>query len=181
MATGGFRGRADSPSPPSPRGGGGGVVTRAQREMGLTFAFPPADVFVNADPQLLSSALLNLLQNAFKYSVPHGHVAMRTIGGDEKVFIEVEDECGGLPDKNAETYFAPFTERSGRSRAGLGLGLSISRKAVRACGGDIHVRNLPGKGCIFTIELPNADHQGTGAHTESRPPGESQAESAPAP
>jgi signal transduction histidine kinase len=147
-----------------------------QREVELRFAFPPADVFVNADRQLLSSALHNLLQNAFKYSVPHGHVAARTVVGDEKIFIEVEDECGGLPEKNAETYFAPFTERRGRIRSGLGLGLSISRKAVRACAGDIHVRNLPGKGCIFVIELPREPN----AFRKDRPPDEPQ-EPTPAP
>jgi signal transduction histidine kinase len=151
-----------------------------QREVAMSFTFPPADLLINADRQLLSSALLNLLQNAFKFTVPHGRVAVRTVAGDEKVFIEVEDECGGLPEKNAEVYFAPFTERRGRSRAGLGLGLSISRKAVRACGGDIHVRNLPGKGCIFVIELPTADHQGRDASPEGRPREESE-DAAPSP
>jgi len=44
----------------------------------------------------------------------------------------------------------------GRDRSGLDLGLAISRKAVKAMGRDIHTRNLPGKGCIFAIELPIA-------------------------
>ncbi|HEX7623420.1 MAG TPA: ATP-binding protein, partial [Anaeromyxobacteraceae bacterium] len=105
---------------------------------------------------LLASAFFNLLQNAFKYSVPHGHVAVRTVCGDERVTIEIEDECGGLPDQDTEALFSPFGERRGRDRSGLGLGLSISRKAVKAFGGDLRVRNLPGKGCIFTIELPVA-------------------------
>jgi signal transduction histidine kinase len=87
----------------------------------------------------------------------HGHVAVRTLCGDERVTIEIEDECGGLPDnQDTEALFSPFGERRGRDRSGLGLGLSISRKAVKAFGGDILVRNLPGKGCIFTIELPVA-------------------------
>jgi len=120
----------------------------------VTFGALPSDLFVLMDRQLLSSALLNLLQNAFKYTIPHGHVAVRTVAEDGRIFIEVEDECGGLPDKNAESYFSPFGERRGRNRSGLGLGLSISRKAVRTYDGDIHVRNLPGKGCIFVIELP---------------------------
>jgi signal transduction histidine kinase len=132
-----------------------------QREVGLSFAFPAADMFVDVDRQLLSSALLNLLQNAFKYTIPHGHVAVRTVAGDGKICVEVEDECGGLPDKNAETYFSPFGERRGKNRSGLGLGLSISRKAVRKYGGDIHVRNLPGKGCVFIVELPAGDHRPT--------------------
>jgi signal transduction histidine kinase len=152
-----------------------------QREVELSFPPPVADVFISVDRQLISSALLNLLQNAFKFTVPHGHVVVRTIVEDEKVRIEVEDECGGLPEKNAETYFAPFTERRSRNRSGLGLGLSISRKAVRACAGDIHIRNLPGKGCVFVIELPTADSQGTEASRESRSPDESRGAEAPAP
>ena len=147
---------------------GAASLQARQRELDLSFAFPPIDFFVNADRQLLSSALLNLLQNAFKYTVPHGRVAVRTGARDGKVFIEVEDECGGLPDKNAESFFSPFGERRGRNRSGLGLGLSISRKAVRTCGGDIHVRNLPGTGCIFTIELPSADHEGKAEGTGDR-------------
>jgi signal transduction histidine kinase len=129
----------------------------AQREMGLSFPSPRlVDVMINADPQLLSSALFNLLQNAFKYSVPHGDVTVRTVCGDGLVFIEVEDECGGLPEGNSEAFFTPFGKRRGKDRSGLGLGLNISRKAVKACGGEIRVRNLPGKGCVFTIALPAA-------------------------
>jgi signal transduction histidine kinase len=69
------------------------------------------------------------------------------------VFIDVEDECGGLPLGEAEALFRPFLQ-SGADRSGLGLGLSISRKAVQLNGGEIRVRNVPGKGCIFTVELP---------------------------
>jgi signal transduction histidine kinase len=128
----------------------------AQREMDLCFTAGPVDLMVNADPQLLASALFNLIQNAFKYSIPHAHIVVRTLHDDGKVSIEVEDECGGLPDENAEAFFSPFGARRGKDRSGLGLGLSVSRKAVKAFGGDIRVRNLPGKGCIFAIDLPVA-------------------------
>lgn len=135
---------------------GAASMQAAQREMGLSFAPAPADVMINADPQLLSSALFNLLQNAFKFSIPHGHVAVRTVCGDGLVSIEVEDECGGLPEGNSEAFFTPFGKRRGKDRSGLGLGLNISRKAVKAFGGEILVRNLPGKGCVFTIAVPAA-------------------------
>jgi signal transduction histidine kinase len=136
---------------------GAAALEAAQRQVGLSFdTRPPAEVAVHADPQLLSSALSNLLQNAFKYTIPHGKVAVRTSVGDGLVSIEVEDECGGLPEGNAEVLFTPFGPRRGKDRTGLGLGLDISRKAVKACGGEIRVRNLPGKGCIFSIELPIA-------------------------
>jgi signal transduction histidine kinase len=133
---------------------GAASLQAAQREMNVTFGDVPADVMVNADPQLLSSALFNLIQNAFKYSVAHGSVTVRTVCANAAISIEVEDECGGLPEGNSEAFFTPFGKRRGQDRTGLGLGLNISRKAVKAFGGDITVRNLPGKGCIFTIEMP---------------------------
>ena len=136
---------------------GAASLQAAQREIGLSFAPPPSiDVMIRADPQLLSSAFFNLLQNAFKYSIPHGSVAVRAVCGEGLVSIEVEDECGGLPEGNAEAFFTPFGARRGKDRTGLGLGLNISRKAVKAFGGEIHVRNLPGKGCIFTIAILTA-------------------------
>ena len=52
-----------------------------------------------------------------------------------------------------ETLFAPFTQH-GADRSGLGLGLSISRRAVEANGGTLRLRDVPGTGCIFTIDLP---------------------------
>ena len=74
---------------------------------------------------------------------------------DERFLIEVEDECGGIPASVGDP-FQSFGERRGRDRTGLGLGLSIARKAVRAHGGDVHIHNMPGKGCVFTIDVPLA-------------------------
>jgi hypothetical protein len=67
--------------------------------------------------------------------------------------IEVKDECGGLPPGKADELFRRFEQR-GRDRTGLGLGLLIARKSVEADGGEIHVRDMPGIGCVFTIDLP---------------------------
>jgi signal transduction histidine kinase len=122
---------------------------------GLTLAVTPVEpgVDVKVDRQLLAAALTNLLQNAFKFTRPHSQVALRASANEDRVIIEVEDECGGLPPHKAAELFRPFEQR-GRDRTGLGLGLSISRKSVEADGGEIHVRDMPGIGCVFTIELP---------------------------
>ncbi|KYF87712.1 sensor histidine kinase [Sorangium sp. So ce388] len=122
---------------------------------GISLTAPPVaeGIYVHADPQLLLAALGNLLQNAFKFSRPHGHISLRTTATAERVVIEVEDECGGLPPGKREDLFRPFEQRSA-NRTGLGLGLSICRKGVEAMGGKIGVRDLPGKGCVFYIELP---------------------------
>ena len=76
------------------------------------------------------------------------------------VLIEVEDQCGGIPEGVADP-FKPFTERRKHDRTGLGLGLSIARKAVRMHGGEVTYRNLPGIGCVFVIELPLAYEEAT--------------------
>jgi signal transduction histidine kinase len=122
---------------------------------GLTLIIDPIDpdLTANVDSQLLESALMNLLTNAFKYTREGGSVTLRARAEDGKLRIEVQDECGGIPATKGDP-FAPFGDRRGKDRTGLGLGLSIARKAVRAQDGDVTVRNIPGKGCIFTIEVP---------------------------
>jgi signal transduction histidine kinase len=110
---------------------------------------------VDADPQLLASAVMNLLNNAFKYTHAGGHVVLRALHEDRRLRIEVEDECGGIPD-GPDDPFKAFTARRRKDQTGLGLGLSIARKAVRMQGGDIYFRNLPGKGCVFVIDVPLA-------------------------
>lgn len=111
------------------------------------------DVDVAGDRQVLAAAIGNLLQNAFKFCNQGGHVSLRAKVTAERVQIEVEDECGGLPAGKAEDLFHPFEQRS-TIRQGLGLGLTISRKGVETMGGTLSVRDLPGKGCIFSIDLP---------------------------
>lgn len=110
---------------------------------------------VEADRRILASVVTNLLQNAFKFSRRGGNVLLRWSADTERVRIEVEDECGGLPPGDPRDLFRPFEQR-GDDRTGLGLGLAISRRAAEASGGELHVRNLPGTGCVFTVDLPRA-------------------------
>lgn len=122
---------------------------------GLTFTADSVSpvLLMTVDPELLASAVNNLLTNAFKYSRPGGRVALRAHQEGGHLVLAVHDQCGGIP-PHAGNPFEPFGERRGNDRSGLGLGLSIARKAVRAHGGDIRIDNLPGVGCIFTIEIP---------------------------
>jgi signal transduction histidine kinase len=117
-------------------------------------------VMIDVDPQLVAAALANLLQNAFKFSRPKGHVVLRTDTATAagRVLIEVEDECGGLPPGRAKDLFRPFEQRNA-DRSGLGLGLAIASASVQTSGGEVRVRSLPGKGCIFTIDLPRVSRE----------------------
>jgi signal transduction histidine kinase len=121
--------------------------------LGLTVGAVESGLTVDADRHMLSSAVSNLLQNAFKFTHPSGHVSLKTHAIADRILIEIEDECGGLPPGKAEELFQPFTQRAA-DRSGLGLGLSISNRGIEASGGRLHARNLPGKGCVFTIDLP---------------------------
>lgn len=107
---------------------------------------------VEADRELLLCALGNLLQNAFKFTAPRSDVRLRAYGDADRVLIEVADHCGGLPPGKAQRLFAPFVQ-DGADRSGLGLGLAIARRSVEASGGRLSVRDVPGTGCVFTIDL----------------------------
>ena len=121
----------------------------------LTVVLLEYGVAVMVDRQLLASAVANLLQNAFKFTPAKGHVGLSSRREGDRVFIEVSDGCSGLPQEQIADLFKPF-DRRGADKTGLGLGLAITHKSVTANGGEIRVRNLPGKGCLFTIELPIA-------------------------
>jgi signal transduction histidine kinase len=108
---------------------------------------------VEGDRHYLISALSNLVQNAIKYSKRGGLIRVRSRETSASVVLDVEDRCGGLPKGKAEKLFRPFTQKSG-DRTGLGLGLTISRQAVALNGGVLSARDLPGKGCVFSISLP---------------------------
>jgi len=131
------------------------TIDARDHEMQFSIDAGAYDVNVTADHQILASVVANLVQNAFKFSRRHGHVKVRAHTRGDRALIEVEDQCGGLPPGAVEDLFRPFERRSGDT-TGLGLGLSISLKGVRASGGEIRIRDLPGEGCVFTVDLPRA-------------------------
>lgn len=134
------------------------AAMEAQAE-GIEFTVVPTgeELAVDADPQILSGALANLLQNAFKFTKPHGWVKLEASSAAGRILIEVEDQCGGLVVGNTGKMFRPFEQLSAE-RAGLGLGLAISRRGVEANGGTLRVRDLPGVGCVFTVDLPPSEN-----------------------
>ena len=107
------------------------------------------------DRELISSAITNLIHNAFKFTRPGTAVTLTAYAEADNLLIDIQDHCGGLGNINKEDMFLPFKQLNfEKSATGLGLGLSISRRAVEANGGTLTVRDLPGSGCVFTISLP---------------------------
>jgi signal transduction histidine kinase len=131
-----------------------GAFTQAQAR-GLHFAAKSVDrtVMIQGDRQMLMAALANLLDNACKFTRKHTGVILTTRVTADRVMFDVEDECGGLPPGKLDELLVDFA-RHGDVRSGLGLGLFICAKAAQGNAGELRVRDLAGKGCIFTLDLP---------------------------
>ena len=107
---------------------------------------------LRADPQRLTQALVNLLQNAADHAKGDGPVCLRVQAGPASWRFEVADDGGGLPPGDEQVVFEPFS--TGSSRGGTGLGLAIVRGIARAHGGEAGVDNRPGRGVTFWIRIP---------------------------
>lgn len=125
------------------------------RARGITLTVLPMDqeLTIKFDRQILEAVVGNLLQNAFKFTRPRSTVILSVAATDDRVLIEIEDECGGLPAVGPAERFQSYEQRSA-DRTGLGLGLAFCRWAAEMNDGLIYTRNLPDKGCIFTVDLP---------------------------
>ena len=108
---------------------------------------------LDVDREMLFSSVGNLLQNAFKFTHLLTEVSLSAYAATDRIRIDVADHCGGLPPGAADNIFPPF-KQSSTDRSGMGLGLSICRRGVEANNGVLRVRDIPGSGCVFTIDLP---------------------------
>jgi len=108
-----------------------------------------------ADPVQLELALLSLIANSVDAMASGGKLTVRLGRVDDRLRLEVEDTGSGIPPDLLAHIFDPWvtTKEPGK---GSGLGLSIARQVIASHGGTIRVDNGPGKGAIFTIELPTA-------------------------
>ncbi len=131
------------------------AIEATEHDVVLTVEPVEFGIVIEADAQILVAALVNLLQNAFKFTRRHSQVSLHTTSSDDRVRIEVADECGGLAEGKSDDLFRAFAQR-GDDRTGLGLGLTITRRCVEENGGELRVRNIPGTGCVFTVDLPRS-------------------------
>jgi signal transduction histidine kinase len=122
-------------------------------ECKFTVGVADRELALEVDRETLLGAVGNLLQNAFKFTHPRTEVSLNAYATADRIQIDVEDHCGGLPPGAVDELFLPFSQ-GGEDRTGLGLGLAIARRSVEANGGVLRVRDIPGSGCVFTIDLP---------------------------
>jgi signal transduction histidine kinase len=130
---------------------------RAAAGREIAFDAPPAVTTVRCDESLLRQVLVNLVENALKYSLNGGRIEVRVLNESASVQIEVEDEGLGIPSAEQERIFEKFYRLDAamtRGVGGSGLGLYISREIVTQMGGSLSVRSVPDVGSTFTVTLP---------------------------
>jgi two-component system, OmpR family, sensor kinase len=129
-----------------------------QREQTLNYHVPAQAVRVHADVHRIKQLLLNLLDNAIKYTDPQGTITLTLTTEAQEAVLAVADTGRGIPPEDVPHVFERFFRRSAktsdRSAPGSGLGLSIVKWIVEAHGGKIDVQSQLGVGTTFTVRLP---------------------------
>ncbi len=121
-------------------------------------------IHIETDRPKLRQILLNLLSNAIKFT-EHGRVTLEGVAQRDAVIFRVIDTGVGIESSNLERIFEPFwqADRGIRRRSGgTGLGLTVSRQLAQLLGGELKVESEPGKGSVFTVQLPARAPSGDG-------------------
>jgi len=127
-------------------------------DKGLHLSLEPAPNlprYIRTDEVKLRQILINLINNALKFTQQGGICVRSQSMNNSKIAFEVEDTGPGIAPEDLKTLFEAFsqTESGKQSQEGTGLGLSISRQFVQVMGGEMHVSSTLGKGTIFTFEI----------------------------
>jgi two-component system sensor histidine kinase KdpD len=136
----------------------GAALTRLDerlREHPVTTALPPDEPLVPLDSVLVEQVLINLLENAIKYTPPNSPIEVSAIRVGDVVTVTVADRGPGIPASDEQRIFDKFYRaRTEHDHGGVGLGLTICRGIVEAHGGRFWDENQPGGGAAFHFTLP---------------------------
>ncbi|WP_346845478.1 ATP-binding protein [uncultured Rothia sp.] len=117
---------------------------------------------VHGDPELLGTAVRNLVENAIRYSPEKTKVGIGMAEKNGQIKISVKDQGPGIPEDEQDRIFERFYRvdpARSRQTGGTGLGLSIVKHVMGQHGGDISLWSIPGEGSTFTLTLPAVDEQ----------------------
>jgi signal transduction histidine kinase len=118
---------------------------------------PPSSVLMQADCERLSQVVINLVNNAIKYSLEDSAVQVQVNRRNDTAIIQVHNEGRAIPQEQQANIFEPFyrtPDAQSSSKKGWGLGLAISREIVERHGGRIWVESTEEHGTTFFVELP---------------------------
>jgi GAF domain-containing protein len=118
---------------------------------------PPALPPGQGDERKLTQVLLNLVGNAIKFT-DAGEVAIKVASANGSLSVAVYDTGPGIPKADQEKMFEEFQQADNsitKAKGGTGLGLAISRRIIELHGGRLWVESSPGKGSVFTFEIPS--------------------------
>lgn len=133
-----------------------------KRNVQLVEADFHSDVYANFDPQRMGQVMANFLSNAIKFSEPDSSVEVSVFERDGRAHVSVRDFGIGIAEENLDAIFERFhqiDDSNKRQAGGTGLGLSIAKAIVEGHDGTLTVTSESGKGSVFSISLPTANHQ----------------------
>jgi signal transduction histidine kinase len=130
-------------------------LLRGKRQK-LNTELPDAVPIIHGDGQRLEQVLLNLLNNAAKFTPEGGNILVRMRKNDVDLVIDVRDNGIGIAREEQSRLFKPYSRLSSdrQRHPGLGLGLALAKQVVELHGGKIWVESEPGKGSTFSFSLP---------------------------
>jgi len=120
----------------------------------LTLDMPPSPIILRLDRDSVKQALINLIDNAIKYSVDRKEVEVRIVSGAREVEVRVRDWGIGIAPEERDKVFDKFYRAASASRhnpQGVGLGLKIVKHIMEAHGGSVRVEPAPGQGTVFSL------------------------------
>lgn len=132
-------------------------IDRHATEHHITSDCGEMPLLVRADARLIMQLLINLVNNAIKYTPAGSHIEIHAFREAEHAVIEVSDDGPGIPDAQKAQVFEMFytgSKRVADSRRSLGLGLSLCRSIVHAHDGELSLHDNTPHGCVFSFTLP---------------------------
>ena len=131
------------------------MVERRVELEGLHLAYdePEEPMPVMADPARLRQVFINVLDNAVKYSPPHGTVRMDVLSDGNSAFVNISDEGRGIAPDDLENVKVKFFKGKGAVR-GSGIGLAVVDEIVTALDGSVDIQSEVGRGTTVTVRLP---------------------------
>jgi len=131
-------------------------INRKRVDHKISVEYKSELVMVKIDAKLIMQVVINLVENAIKYTPPETEIKIIIDKNDNEALISVADTGEGIPDKEKKKVFEMFYtgEKNADSRRSLGLGLSLCKSIVFAHRGEIMLSDNIPNGCVFTVSLP---------------------------